>query len=675
MGLVCKGLGPQVVGGKTPMLIGAILFASIVSLVLMSIKKETLVISKYLLTMAISMGGILLTALILWTPYFVRFSPQQSEILWVTPTLRTTLGDFFGIYGFFMTAIGFGFVLAYEKELIGWIGSKDKKWKFSLDKTVDGILGWFEKIIHPDNAVQGMLSIGLVTMMIVIGASWIHFTDPPEKAIYSQLIATVAGVLLMVAIFLKNRLEAWMAFGTVVLIWLSALVIHLIHLFQDSSFTLNLFLFPVLWLCAFFHLGMSIKVFKNRNLSFSYLMVSMLFFIIATLEVFVMKEYLGGDYLRNNSLFKFGINAWTLGAISSGIFLPKVIDFFKGALKIPQKESPWTRKVLMAAATLLLFVLIRAILDSFLPTFNGNLVSVVDIVLIAGFLSWALIEHWFKNSVTFGLFVGISALLMLFSFFSMPFLAGSGNLLAFFQRWTNGLVVETLFPALLAVGFVFFGHLYWEGKKDSGRRVLLLSWSSLLLVLTFAILIYPIASTERKCHGFFNAFRRQWTGYAEDLTLNGLAYLPRVNPYDAAAIRFLNEHIPDQPCLVEFVGEGYNSWGSRFSIFTGIPALMGWDGHVREWLTGRTGMEEDINQRFQATEQIFRTTDPLLAKKYMDAYGVRLVMVGTVERNGVPGRKGGYPPEGLAKFPSFLPLIYKNPQVEIYYNPLSANGS
>jgi uncharacterized membrane protein len=98
---------------------------------------------------------------------------------------------------------------------------------------------------------------------------------------------------------------------------------------------------------------------------------------------------------------------------------------------------------------------------------------------------------------------------------------------------------------------------------------------------------------------------------------------------------------------------------------------MGWDGHVKEWVTGRNDLNEDVGQRFQATEQIFRTTDPKLAKKYLDAYGVRLVMVGTVERNGVPGRKGGYPPEGLLKFSSFLPLIYKNPQVEIYYNPPS----
>ena len=182
-------------------------------------------------------------------------------------------------------------------------------------------------------------------------------------------------------------------------------------------------------------------------------------------------------------------------------------------------------------------------------------------------------------------------------------------------------------------------------------------------------MVYPLAATWRKCHGFFDQIRQQKVGYAEPPTLNGLAFisLPQGNALDGAAIRFLNERVPGQPCLVEFVGAGYNTWGSRFSIFTGIPALMGWDGHVNEWVGERQSQE--ISERRSATDTIFTTNDIGLAKKTLDAYGVRLVMVGTLERNGVPGQKGGYPPEGLDKFAKFLPLIYKNPGVEIYYNP------
>jgi hypothetical protein len=57
-----------------------------------------------------------------------------------------------------------------------------------------------------------------------------------------------------------------------------------------------------------------------------------------------------------------------------------------------------------------------------------------------------------------------------------------------------------------------------------------------------------------------------------------------------------------------------------------------------------------------------------LAKNLMDAYGVRLVVIGPLERGEADPRKR-YDPDGLAKFSTFLPLIYKNPKVEIYYNP------
>ena len=196
------------------------------------------------------------------------------------------------------------------------------------------------------------------------------------------------------------------------------------------------------------------------------------------------------------------------------------------------------------------------------------------------------------------------------------------------------------------------------------------SWVALLVVVGLMVSIYPFAASVRKCHGYFNNIRQQWGGFVANPTLNGLSYIHRANPGDDAAIRFLNEHVPGQPCLLEFVGAGYNTWGSRMSIFTGIPALMGWDGHVGEWVGARLG--DDIRNRVSATQQIYNTTDAQLAKRMLDAYGVRLVMVGTNEKHGAAG-KPGYPAEGLAKFVGFLPLIYKNPQVEIDYNPPPTN--
>jgi uncharacterized membrane protein len=270
--------------------------------------------------------------------------------------------------------------------------------------------------------------------------------------------------------------------------------------------------------------------------------------------------------------------------------------------------------------------------------------------------------------------ISLASLGVLISVIAMLPSAGNGALWGFIHPWCEDQSAGILFPAvlaLMALGAIFFIR---EGRKNAGRWILYQSWSILLAVLAFSISIYPLAATTRKAHDFIDVFRQRWTGAAENLTLNGLEFIKRVNPAEAAAIRFVNEKIPDQPCLAEFVGGRYDGWSSRFSIFTGIPDLMGWD-EEDEWVGARLG--SDLQQRRAAIQQIFRTTDASLAKKYLDAYGVRLVMVGMAEKYGPHEMKNSpnrnYPAEGLSKFSGFLPLIYKNPEVEIYYNPPSVN--
>jgi YYY domain-containing protein len=670
-----RGADPQVLGGKTIFLALALLMPLSGGALFLLARKSTPVFSWHLATVAITLGGIVLIMVALWFPYLVfAFSPQQHEVLWVMPSLRTTLADFFGIYGLFVTVLVPSFLAGYSKELVGWMGGKEKKGKWDWEELLDKLAGWLEGLIDPKGPVRGMVSLGVATMFLIWGASWVHWTNPPEKTFWSLLIATPTAVLLALALFFRKAIGLWIAFAGAGIFWICALGFlgaHLIHLTQDMPFTLGMGLFSVLWLLAFFFLGVAVKTLRERTLSFSYLMVSLFFFILATLEIFVMREYLGGDYMRNNSLFKFGINAWELASVAVGFFLPKIFDFFILAFKSVKKETALARLALSAAAALLLFILLRVLLDSFLPSFNVTFVSIFDLLVIGALVGLGWIGNWVRDFILKVAALGVAALLILFSFCPLLPAGSYGTVLYLVERWTGDFDTQILFPVLLSFFTVGILHFLWEGRKDLGRVLAFLSWRALLVVFGLMVLVYPYSATVRKCHGFFDSMRRQWTGAAENLTLNGLAYISRVNPYDAAAIRFLNEHIPDQPCLVEFVGEGYNSWGSRFSIFTGIPALMGWDGHVHEWVTGNPTLSEDVDRRRQANEQIFNTTDPQLAKKTLDAYGVRLVMVGTVERNGVPGRKGGYPPEGLAKFSSFLPLIYRNPQVEIYYNPPS----
>ncbi len=622
--------------------------------------------------------GIFVSALLLWIPRLATFNPQQTQVLWVWPSLRTTLGDFTTIYGLFLSVLLFGFLLHFGPSIYKWIEKKSSSASRKQKKRNFDWVSWvekgFKKFFDPRDPIHGMLLIASWGFVLIVGASWAQWCQEPGKEIVARFLLTLSAGFLLTAIYFVTEWIWWVLFGAVVFIWVSLMALRFLPLYQEGSFTLNLGLFPILWFFSFFQLGIAIKTVKNKSLSFMYLLNGMLFLLLAALEIFAMKEYLGEEWERNNTLFKFGINAWTIASIASGTMLPLVFDAFWDMVKKVKKETDLARKVLISISILIVFSILQVVLYPLLSLVSGqqetglggmfaHMVLILDFIAAVALLVWVSIRKWLP------LWVTIPAGILCLVFLGPPLipLTEFGSILSIFKKWGSDFEAALLFPLLLAAGIVIGLNYLLDKRKNKGIYLAFSAWRILWVFLLALALVYPAAATWRKCHGFFEQNRRQWVGYAETPTLDGLAFISKDNPLDAAAIRFLNERVPGQPCLVEFVGAGYNTWGSRFSIFTGIPALMGWDGHVHEWVGKK--QDQDISERRSATETIFTTNDINLAKKTLDAYGVRLVMVGTVERNGIPGQKTGYPQEGLDKFSKFLPLIYKNPGVEIYYNP------
>jgi hypothetical protein len=594
-------------------------------------------------------------ARILWAPFFFDFVPQQSEAIWVLPHIRTTLSAFLYIYGFFLMAILLSSAYVHSKSLQSWITFKLKP--MDLYDCINGVADTVRRYIQPADPIRGMVALGLASLLIIAGASWVHWTIPVDKVWISLLFATIGAILFALAVLFRARVEFWFGLIGLFLAWMVAWASQVITLPSDIFLPMGLGLFTLLWLAAFFHMGIAVKTRGDRKLSYSYLLIGLFFLLLAGIEVFAVKEYLGGDLMRTNTVFKFGIVAWELAAICAGVFFPKVFKVFKDLVAAPKKETEYFRMVMGLFAGLMVFIPVRLFTSTFLDDSASQLVLLMDLVFLAATLGWGYYTG--KLSPVWAGVLGVLGA----PFFVLPMFQSSlGLLLDIFRHWGGVFAVDFFFPAaisLAVVGSVIFLN---ERQKNVGRELAFKTWKMVVVMLLVMVSLYPILASKRKAHWF-------WSDFKQHPTLNGLAYIVSESPFDGAAIRFLNERIPGQPCLVEFVGMGYNTWGSRFSIFTGIPALMGWDGHVREWLTGRPGSEAAISERFNATELIYRTTDIAQAKKALDDHGVRLIMVGSVERHGAPGVRGPYPPEGLAKFAKFLPLIYKNPEVEIYYNP------
>ena len=109
---------------------------------------------------------------------------------------------------------------------------------------------------------------------------------------------------------------------------------------------------------------------------------------------------------------------------------------------------------------------------------------------------------------------------------------------------------------------------------------------------------------------------------------------------DFAAIQYVQEHVSGSPVIVEANTPEYR-WGSRFSIYTGLPSVVGWSWHTRQHNSLLDGAL--IDRRINAIADFYNTSDVDQAVGFLKRYQVRYIIVGGLERIYYPG-------EGLAKF-------------------------
>ena len=129
---------------------------------------------------------------------------------------------------------------------------------------------------------------------------------------------------------------------------------------------------------------------------------------------------------------------------------------------------------------------------------------------------------------------------------------------------------------------------------------------------------------------------------------------------DKAAMLWLLRNVQGSPVILEAQLPEYR-WGSRFSIYTGLPTVQGWNWHQRQQ---RSVVPAVVERRVSQVQEIYNTTDLVRAQHLLDIYAVRYIIVGGLER-------ATYAPEGLAKFDAlaqqgYLKTGYQGGAVTIY---------
>jgi uncharacterized membrane protein len=154
----------------------------------------------------------------------------------------------------------------------------------------------------------------------------------------------------------------------------------------------------------------------------------------------------------------------------------------------------------------------------------------------------------------------------------------------------------------------------------------------------------------------------------QGLSLDGMAYMRGWYPGDYAAITWMNEHISGIPTIIEASTNPYE-WYGRVSIYTGLPAVLGWSSHESQQRYG-----DPVYARQNDVELFYSTVDAQQALSILEQYNVQYVYVGELERT-CPVQSGTacdpVPPAALAKYQALvqqgkLRPVYQNSTVTIY---------
>jgi YYY domain-containing protein len=148
---------------------------------------------------------------------------------------------------------------------------------------------------------------------------------------------------------------------------------------------------------------------------------------------------------------------------------------------------------------------------------------------------------------------------------------------------------------------------------------------------------------------------------------------------DYRAILWMQENVQGSPVIVEANCVEYH-WCSRFTIYTGLPGVLGWNWHQRQQ---RALQSEQVWARVNEINSFYGTTDPDAAKAFLRKYNVRYIVVGQLEHiEYMPGAPNGpIPadmPNGLTKFDQYNGAlwkeVYRDGQTIIYEVPVGGEG-
>ena len=143
---------------------------------------------------------------------------------------------------------------------------------------------------------------------------------------------------------------------------------------------------------------------------------------------------------------------------------------------------------------------------------------------------------------------------------------------------------------------------------------------------------------------------------------------------DYRAIQWMLQNVKGSPVIVETPSAGVQyRWHNRFSIYTGLPDVIGWEWHEEQQ---RVVLTTDVQNRGRVeVDGFYMNPDPTAALAFLHKYNVKYIIVGQLERaKYAPGAPSGpvrlSDPDGLVKFETYNGTywheVYRDGKTVIY---------
>ncbi len=231
-----------------------------------------------------------------------------------------------------------------------------------------------------------------------------------------------------------------------------------------------------------------------------------------------------------------------------------------------------------------------------------------------------------------------------------------GRMNTVFKFWLQAWVLLSL---LAGPSLIWVIRRLWT-RRPGGPTGWAAAWLVALGLLAASAAAYPLLATPMKLGLRFSSLPP---------TVDGMAYMGRARyvdrgrdlelPADAAAIRWLLENVEGTPVVLEGNAPLYR-WGARYSVYTGLPTVLGWDWHQTQQRMAYPGR---IEERQRDVARAYGSPDAEAAWSVIRKYDVRFIVVGGLER-------AYYAAGGLDKFEHMvghgLEVAYRSDEVTIY---------